>query len=1118
MHFDEKELEGFLPASFSKYSSVLFDYLGDRSTVCRANFINKFSHERAPNAEPPSEYFATVIRNLVKRSIDEVIMEVSAENECACENENSKDTQPIYTPSNGSPTKSSSGESDDCDYRSEHEDSLQQPTEELNATNVTNSTQNQLPTANDTEIDYDESAAYLPLECFFCGQNLFGDHQLARHVFLQECQKNFNVLDPQLFQWVGCRLCPTVFPGASAVEIRCHLCNDHGSSVKLRTTEDNSGTIELLQVHPAVIEKVCADFRRGLLKRRTTEDHSLGSASWLQKKPNTRRRKNSDPDYCPDENRTNSCKKAKKGSLLRDFSTLSSGKQNICISNSVNSNFDNQEPRHSEHSLLENSAGGIDAQFKNDGNANTAPRAEVPEASIVGTELVETNSNSNESPKQSTSLAIESRDLKMRCTLCHNVLSRYSLSLHLTFVHRVKNPKQNFLICKVMFFETRRGYDGRKKLYVCLKEGCWQAFHRRDKHCRQLGRNEDASQHIPFIKKVLKVNELPEELLPLNVNSISLADLKENVYGINFGKIISAWTAEKVEDYDDGIGKRTFAPERMGALEKKLALLVSETDGFECPSAVDELFRLFAEKFTVRSAKSKVIYCRHFLDFIQFANIHDGRSVKLKDRLEWDRACTKMTLAVKRVLSRSQGSVSAEHSINHEFKSYTKLSKDTVTKIYEDIVNLLEELLKFFESELYSKEAEKVVNYKYKLLQCCLVFIVSNRNVSRVGSAIWLKKTFFSQCSYSSSQGIVLFKCVDTHRLEQCLRKRNVKNLRQHKMELTLEIMKSNKNFKNEAAKQLIMTYKEYTYMMRYLAIKENLKIGSQIYLFLKRNQTDENLNRNVIGKWHNVLETHLKLEVKINTRIWRQSMCTIFSEQVTDMVTQNSLDRHIGHSRKVAQLFYEIKCKMVDACVTSRAVDTVLESQGDGAENPKKTTLVERVLDENPMTMKDFDETPSIWQICAQTFKSECVPVDEIKMKNEVISDNEHDENEDEDEQDDEDGRLLEKSASEVTAVVPKAVSLAHVNTENDFIGGLPSKNFIFNFLIESARKKNLTVDQYRMVAEYFSDFISGSACKSFRELHTDIQAVQSNPRATYDHICHLLKKLNSWKENDYK
>ena len=77
-----------------------------------------------------------------------------------------------------------------------------------------------------------------------------------------------------------------------------------------------------------------------------------------------------------------------------------------------------------------------------------------------------------------------------------------------------------------------------------------------------------------------------------------------------------------------------------------------------------------------------------------------------------------------------------------------------------------------------------------------------------------------------------------------------------------------------------------------------------------------------------------------------------------------------------------------------------------------------------------------------------------------------------------------------------------------------LPSEERIFNFLLSSARKRNLSNDQYRLVAKYYEKQLCGEDSGTIKELHEEVQNLQANNQANYNHICHIIKKLKTWKE----
>ena len=186
--------------------------------------------------------------------------------------------------------------------------------------------------------------------------------------------------------------------------------------------------------------------------------------------------------------------------------------------------------------------------------------------------------------------------------------------------------------------------------------------------------------------------------------------------------MIEKWLSEKDMDYNDGLGRRTYAPERMGALTKKLKMFIRDTKGFEDPSAVDSVFLRFQEEHRVVSSKTKIYYCTEFKDFINFAKLQQSTNVDSESWINWRRACETMDLVVSRVSSRAQSTVSSEMSVNQEFKARAKLSKETVRDVSEKLTNLLKELLHTLETDKLEKLSDDQVRRHYKLLQCCLIF------------------------------------------------------------------------------------------------------------------------------------------------------------------------------------------------------------------------------------------------------------------------------------------------------------------------------------------------------------------------------------------------------------
>ena len=940
-----------------------------------------------------------------------------------------------------------------------------------------------LQSALEHEESVDDCYAYAPLECFLCGKKLFGDHQIARHVFLQECtNREFEVLDPQSFQFFLCRCCPTVFFGFELDEISEHVSSAHGKAVFLNGVSEKSGTIEQYMIDPFLIDKICRDYRTGKLKRKTTAEHSTGNPSWFRKKPhaaNFNARKNADPDYSPSESTVRKqTKKAKKVCLTKEFDRLSKQVFDCTIPT--------QPPGNSEVSGLPKKSAVQPPNNVNDENSKGGPNTSEEEVanSIEISDMQSADRNEVELSKNCKRKRKSGRE-KLVCTLCYKVLNnKYVISEHLEHIHKIRDRKQRKMMSKILYFQSNYNCSKKKRLYVCFKPGCLLTFHRKDKHTRQLKNNETLNEHFDFIKPIHRLNQLPEEFLPEELSVDEPLTVKPNIFGIDLQKTIELWAAEKVDDYQEGVGQRTYAPERMPSLLKKLKMFVIDSKGFMYPPGVESLFNKLQEHYRVNSGKTKLFYCREFLNFIHYSKINDGFDLSAEQGQQWRMLCERMEMAVQRVNNRAQKSASCEMSVNREFKARAKLSKQHVKEIFDKIISLLKEILVFFESPDLSRSDPGSVDHSYKLLQCCLIFVVSNRNVSRVGSAIWLKKTFLKTAYLVKSQGVVTFKCFDVKKMETVIRNTNSKTLRVQKREVTLELMRSNKNYKTEAGKELILTYEEYWFFLRYLVIKEKIGAGDQEYLFLKRDQKNEILNRNIVGKWHCVLESHLKLDVKINTSVWRQSMCTIFSQEVTDMRIQGALDRHIGHSRKIAELFYELNCKVHDAVVTFRAVDDVLAS------NKVLNAESQNLLDD-----REYEDT--VFQFKGLTFETELVPTTkEIELKTMM----EEDEIEPEDEEAED-----EPAATE---------------TENNshFSDGVPSEIFIYQFLLSSARKKNLSFDQYRVVAAFFRKSLIGEERGTLKDLHESVQRVELNPHANYNHVCHLIKKLHAWKEQGYK
>ena len=170
----------------------------------------------------------------------------------------------------------------------------------------------------------------------------------------------------------------------------------------------------------------------------------------------------------------------------------------------------------------------------------------------------------------------------------------------------------------------------------------------------------------------------------------------------------------------------------------------------------------------------------------------------------------------------------------------------------------------------------------------------------------------------------VTFACFDRSLLEHVSTARN-SGIRKAKHELIEQMRNTNKLFRKETVRRVILSCDEFDYLLRYIALKEKLGLGEQEHLFLEMDQINEDVRKNVCSKWYVPLEKVIGMKIKLNSNVWRHSICTIFSQFVSDLRTQKSLDRHIGHTRRIAENFYEMQPKEIDANVTSHAIYQLL-------------------------------------------------------------------------------------------------------------------------------------------------------------------------------------------------
>ena len=171
------------------------------------------------------KFIQYAVRKIVKDAVDEVGQKRT---DSSGQNERRSQGFSIYTP-DCSDTESDSNEELQISEKLRHEEANEITSFLKNKTysNRTHKSNQNLSTnelcsnvVEPSEEELYEQSLYLPAICFYCDDRLFGDQQIARHIFLQECTKKFDYTDIQFFQWIICRLSPTIFPGNVAETIQ----------------------------------------------------------------------------------------------------------------------------------------------------------------------------------------------------------------------------------------------------------------------------------------------------------------------------------------------------------------------------------------------------------------------------------------------------------------------------------------------------------------------------------------------------------------------------------------------------------------------------------------------------------------------------------------------------------------------------------------------------------------------------------------------------------------------------------------------------------------------------------------------------------------------------------
>lgn len=656
---------------------------------------------------------------------------------------------------------------------------------------------------------------------------------------------------------------------------------------------------------------------------------------------------------------------------------------------------------------------------------------------------------------------------KLICHFCKLELKTHMcLPKHLKAKHNFNSGSKLNAVVKLHYFQTKNA-KSKKMMYICTKENCYSVFHRRDKH--------SFPEHKRFIKPISKVRDLPSNFLSPgetedpNVSALD-AELKTFSRNFDFRKAIDEWVEEKRVDFDDGKGARRYAMERISNLVKKIKLFIVVTEGFASAHAVSVYFAKLKSEQKVKAGQTKSQICRELKDFVIFCRLAQPSAMN-----DFAQMCDQ----IERALNRFQQNVNSElpfrKATAKEINSIQVASQEQIICVYKTVVNYLYELLDCFETETYTNKERQ-----YRHLQFCLIFILCARNVCRVSSALYIRKEYFANIKRVKNN-LFVFKLIN----EKVLRNRinGSSGIRTVIDEMTNELRNTNKNFKTEGVRRVVLSENELFSFIRFFRIKQLLGVAHQTFLFQELDQTgDDAVRRNIMGKWNKYLERHLKLEVPINTNAWRKSICTIFAQKLEDIQVERSLDRHIGHSRNVARVHYEMIQKEMDACETSNAVDRVIKISTDTNDEIK-------IIDASTEEMKEDDS-------------SDVDSNDDDDDTSEVDDESSGDSSEDE---------YMKPPKKKKQA--PLKVNLP-LGSSLQIEDGVPSESLVNSFLRSRPQRQNFKKETYSIIANEFVRREKGLGKTTIAQLTKD---VNKNQPMKYGTVQFVMNTIYEWKNAGY-
>ena len=526
----------------------------------------------------------------------------------------------------------------------------------------------ELPIDEEDDFDQFERMMFLPFQCFFCSDLLYGDFLIAKHIFLEECSKCFDFLSPFFFKFIECKKCNVLIPGGDVKNVEDHLQNAHNENVIYCGYNRSDGNCREYVVDPFQIERVLDRAKRGQLVGRgkgakaKSKPKAAGSSVILKRKAAM----NDDPDYSPTEKISKT--KNKKASFISTFKNVS---ENLLAATSAAGTSQPSTSQATTNIIAPGNSKDI-----------IAPRNSAISSQEACDIVLPNNETLLRPICQKPSFDQRSLLFPVTCQFCLKIIQTHTcLPRHLRDVHKMVNNAHIKIVAKLHYFEKRHARFN-KQLFLCSKEDCLLLYTRKAIHSVIAATDP---RHV--VIKVRKVAELPSFICPPNfINQVFETVFPINKYKFDFNKALENWKKEKECMYESG--KRKYCPEKMPSRVTKIKFLINDSNGFEKIAALPEMFNKFEKLMNVRMGSTKAQICRDLRDFVKFCKL-----ALHPPKMEWIWTCENMDAALERFQSTAQSAIPVETQFNQEFKQGSIVSVDQVKECFFKIMKLLVECL-----------------------------------------------------------------------------------------------------------------------------------------------------------------------------------------------------------------------------------------------------------------------------------------------------------------------------------------------------------------------------------------------------------------------------------------